>query len=503
MNLATHLKHAGEAFAERPAVALGRATVQTYAELAWRAAQLAGGLTEHLGLDPGDRICIASKNRPEYVEAMYGAWWGGFATVPANAKLHGAELGYILENSGARVCLAGPELADAIAEHRPESLQHLIVIGSDDYAALFDSVPADLASADADDLAWLFYTSGTTGRPKGAMLTHGNMAAMADAYQSAVDPTGPEDAIVHAAPLSHGSGIYMIPHVNMAACHVIPESAGFDAEEIFRLADAWPGTSLFAAPTMVKRMTESTADNPAHGFRTITYGGGPMYVADAQAALDRFGPCLVQIYGQGESPMTITVCAKDVIAGKEHPRWLARLASVGTASPVVEVRIADADDKPLAAGESGEILVRGPSVMKGYWRNPEATEETLRGGWLHTGDMGALDDDGFLTLMDRAKDVIISGGSNIYPREVEEVLLRHPEVAEVSVIGRADPEWGEVLVAYIVGDAPDGELDALCLESIARFKRPKAYVRMDELPKNNYGKVLKTALREMDAKAKA
>lgn len=499
MNLATALHHAGQAFPKHPAVARGRATVLTYDELARRAGVLAEGLRTRLGLKPGDRVAIASKNRPAYIEAMYGIWWGGFAAVPANAKLHGAELGYILENSAARVCFAGPELMDAISEHWPDSLEHLIEFGGNDYEDLLTGEPAQVAATAYDDLAWLFYTSGTTGRPKGAMLTHANLNAMASAYQSHIDPTGPDDAIVHAAPLSHGSGIYMIPHINMAACHVIPETGSFDAAEIFDLADAWPGTSLFAAPTMVKRMTECPADVPAAGFRTITYGGGPMYVEDARAALQRFGPCLAQIYGQGESPMTITICDCGTLADKNHPRWPERLASVGIASPVVEVRIADADDKTLPAGETGEILVRGAPVMKGYWQNPEATEETLRGGWLHTGDMGALDDDGFLTLMDRAKDVIISGGSNIYPREVEEVLLRHPDVSEVSVIGRADAEWGEVLIAYVVGTAPEAELDALCLNSIARFKRPKAYMRLDALPKNNYGKVLKTELREIDA----
>ena len=499
MNLATWLRKSAETHGDQPAVARGSTTAQTYTELADRAAKLATGLAM-LGLSPGDRVAIASKNRTEYVEAFYGIWWGGFAAVPANAKLHGAELGYILENSGARVCLVGPELADAVESHRPASLEHLIEFGSDAYAELFGGAAVDLCDAGPDDLAWLFYTSGTTGRPKGAMLTHRNMTAMSDAYLSDIDPTKPGDAIVHAAPLSHGSGIYMIPHVNAAACHVIPESGSFEPAEIFCLADAWPGLSLFAAPTMVKRMTECPTDLPTSGFRTITYGGGPMYVADAEAALDRLGPCLVQIYGQGESPMTISICQREVIADKDHPKWPDRLASVGTVNPAVEMRVADENDETLPSGETGEILVRGDAVMKGYWQNPDATAKTLKGGWLHTGDLGAIDEDGYLTLMDRSKDLVISGGSNIYPREVEEVLLRHPGVDEVSVIGRADPEWGEVVVAYVVGTATDIELDQLCTNNIARFKRPKAYVRIDVLPKNNYGKVLKTELREIDTK---
>ena len=499
MNMALWLERAGKAFPENPAVALGERTVQDYAALMDRAARLAGGLRQ-LGLEAGERVAICSKNRPEYVEALYGIWWGGFAAVPANAKLHGAELGYILENSGARVCLAGPELAGAIGDHAPASLEKLVVFEGTDYEALFAGAPAPLAEAAPDDLAWLFYTSGTTGRPKGAMLTHRNLYAMALAYHSDIDPTGPTDAIIHAAPMSHGSGIYMVPHVLAAACNVVPESGGFDPAEIFRLADAWPGTSLFAAPTMVKRMVESPAETPKSGFRAIVYGGGPMYVEDARAALDRFGPCLAQIYGQGESPMTITVCNRATIADKTHPRWAERLASVGIANSAVAVRVADENDATLPPGETGEVLVAGDAVMKGYWQNPDASAETLKGGWLHTGDVGAVDEDGFLTLKDRAKDVIISGGTNIYPREVEEVLLEHPDVSEVSVIGRPDPEWGEIIVAYVVGTAPEAELDQLCLERIARFKRPKAYVRVDALPKNNYGKVLKTELRQADAR---
>ena len=257
---------------------------------------------------------------------------------------------------------------------------------------------------------------------------------------------------------------------------------------------------MFAAPTMVKRLVDHPVDADTAGLKTIVYGGGPMYVADCKAALRRFGFKLAQIYGQGESPMTITCLDKALHADVAHPRYEQRLASVGHAFSGVEVRVTDTDDRPLAAGEIGEILVRGDVVMTGYWNNPGASAETLRNGWLHTGDVGSMDREGFLTLKDRSKDVIISGGSNIYPREVEEVLLRHPAVSEASVIGQADAEWGEIVIAFIVarGQAPDSaELDALCLDNIARFKRPKRYVLVDALPKNNTGKVLKTRLREL------
>ena len=224
-----------------------------------------------------------------------------------------------------------------------------------------------------------------------------------------------------------------------------------------------------------------------------------MYVADALQALERFGPRFAQIYGQGECPMTITTLSKQDIANRNHPRWADRLASAGRPYACVEVIVADGHDQPLRYGETGEVLCRGDVVMPGYWRDREASAATLRGGWLDTGDVGAFDAEGYLALKDRSKDVIISGGSNIYPREVEEILLEHTRVREASVIGRSDPEWGEVVVAYVVGDADRAELDALCLKGIARFKRPKDYVFVSALPKNNYGKVLKSQLRELDA----
>jgi long-chain acyl-CoA synthetase len=282
----------------------------------------------------------------------------------------------------------------------------------------------------------------------------------------------------------------------------VPVSGGFDPAELVALSRSVGRLCMFAAPTMVKRLVEHIAASgaSADGFKTLVYGGGPMYVEDIQAALAAMGPRFVQIYGQGESPMTITALARETLHDRTHPRWVERIASVGVAQTLVEVRVAGPDGETLPTGETGEVLVRGEAVMAGYWRNPEATANTLRDGWLWTGDMGAMDADGFLTLKDRSKDVIISGGSNIYPREVEEVLLRHPGVREVSVIGQPDPEWGEVVVAFVVcaaGTAVTAEaLDALCLEHIARFKRPKRYHFADELPKNNYGKVLKTALRD-------
>jgi len=498
INVAHLLARAARLHPERPALALGARATASYAELATRVARLAAGLAARL--QPNDRVALVMKNCPQYVEAMFACWHAGLVAVPINAKLHPKELEFILGDSGARLCFATPGLHGELAALELPGLDAVVDVESQAYAELCTGAAIPVAERAAGDAAWLFYTSGTTGRPKGVTLTMRNLMASVLNYFSDVDGIAPGDAIIHAAPMSHGSGFYMLPHVAHGGLNVVPASGGFDPDEIFDLLRVHRGVTMFAAPTMVKRLVDHPHDADISGLKTIVYGGGPMYVADCKAALRRFGNTLVQIYGQGESPMTITCLDKALHADTAHPRYEERLASVGRAFAGVEVRVADAEDRPLAAGEIGEILVRGDTVMAGYWNNPDASTATLRDGWLHTGDVGSMDEDGFLTLKDRSKDVIISGGSNIYPREVEEVLLRHPAVSEASVVGRADAEWGEVVIAFVVprGAAPDAaELDALCLDNIARFKRPKRYVMVDALPKNNTGKVLKTRLREL------
>ncbi|MCW5621317.1 MAG: AMP-binding protein [Burkholderiales bacterium] len=505
MNLVHLLLRSARAYPDLPAVALGTRPLLDYRQLAQRVARLSTGLRRRLALAPGDRVALAMRNCPQYVELVFAAWHAGLVIVPVNAKLHAREFEYILEHSGAHTCFVTADLEAVIAPLRTRlpALENLVCVDEPGYEGLLvqdgSAPPLDRAP---DDLAWLFYTSGTTGRPKGAMLTHRNLLAMTTSYFVDVDRITPGDAIVHAAPMSHGSGAYMLPNVAAGAVQVIPTSAHFDPPEIYALIRAYPGTSFFAAPTMVKRLVETpeAADADVDNLRTIVYGGGPMYLADCKQALQVLGPRLAQIYGQGESPMTITALNRFWHTDTRHPRYDQRLASVGIAHSVVEVRVADDQDRALPAGETGEVLVRGETVMKGYWRDAAATEAALRNGWLHTGDVGALDEDGFLTLKDRSKDLIISGGSNIYPREIEEVLLRHDAVAEVSVVGAPHAEWGEEVVAFVVPrpgcEVDVAALDALCLEHIARFKRPRRYLPVDTLPKNNYGKVLKTVLRE-------
>jgi long-chain acyl-CoA synthetase len=501
VNIAQLLLRAATAYPERPAILHGDRVLWDYGSFARRASAIAAGLRSRVGLAPGDRVAVFMTNSPEYLEILYAIWWAGLVAVPVNAKLHPRELAFVLGDADASCLFIGGDLAPTaipVIEGMP-ALRRTLTPGTADYDALLQSEPIPLTHRAPEDLAWLFYTSGTTGNPKGVMTTHRNLLGMTSCYFSDVDPVEPDDAIVYAAPMSHGAGLYNFAYVLKAARHVVPASGGFDPAELCELSEKVGRLAFFAAPTMVKRLVEHVAATGAdpNGFKTIVYGGGPMYVEDIRKALAVIGDRFVQIYGQGECPMTITALSRRQLGDRSNPHWSLRLASVGIAQSLVEVRIAGEDGDTLPTGETGEILVRGDIVMTGYWRNPEATAKTLRDGWLWTGDMGSLDDEGFLTLKDRSKDVIISGGSNIYPREVEEVLLKHPAVREVTVVGRPDPEWGEIVVAFLVaGTVTRESLDSLCLEHIARFKRPKEYCFVESLPKNNYGKVLKTELRQ-------
>jgi long-chain acyl-CoA synthetase len=500
-NLASLLVHSARRVPALPAVAIGSAVRHDYAALAARVTRLAGAFAA-AGLSSGDRVALVARNCAEYVEALFASWQAGLCAVPVNSKLHPSELAYVLENSGARWAFVDAAWHAALAGRAGGTLERVVEFESSEYDRLFGAVPRDEPAAVATtDPAWLFYTSGTTGRPKGAVLSHGNLRAMSECFLADVETVAPGDAILHAAPLSHGSGLYVLPHVLRAAVNIVPDSGGFDPGEIVALLSRWPNSCFFAAPTMVKRLIAHPALGEARldHLKSIVYGGAPMYVEDCKAAFAALGPKLAQIYGQGESPMTITAMPRAMLAAAMAQDDDARLGSVGVAQTGIEIRIAGAAE---GASAIGEVCVRGPTVMQGYWMNPQASAAALSGGWLHTGDVGCLDREGFLTLKDRAKDLIISGGSNIYPREIEEVLQQHPAVAEVAVVGRRHADWGEEVVACVVirnsmADAAlERELDALCLEHIARFKRPKAYVFLAELPKNNTGKVLKTVLRE-------
>ena len=489
---------------ERPAIFHGTKVWATHGEWAQRSAGLAQRMAA-AGLAPGDRVVLFMHNHPRYLEVLWAAWWAGLVVVPVNAKLHPREAEWIVANAGARWGFVTHDVAPEPLAGLERQIDVASVECDDLLAPVIDAFAVPVVERHAHDVAWLFYTSGTTGRPKGVMLTHRNLMTMGLTYFVDVDPVMAQDVIAYAAPMSHGAGIYAIPHLMAGARHVVPASGGVDPAELFALGEALGPLSTFAAPTIVKRLVDHAeqhgigVDASARAFKTIVYGGAPMYAADIARALRVMGPRFVQIYGQGETPMVGTALSRQQLADTTHPRWAERMASVGVAQTPVQVRVADAQGLSLPIGEGGEVLIKGDSVMAGYWLNPEASAAAVRDGWLFTGDVGCLDADGFLTLKDRSKDLIISGGSNIYPREVEEVLLTAPGVAEVAVVGAPDAEWGEVVVAFVVAQGsasptPD-QLDAHCLAQMARFKRPKRYVLVNELPKNNYGKVLKTELR--------
>jgi long-chain acyl-CoA synthetase len=445
---------------------------------------------------------LCMENCAEFLEMLFACWTAGLCAVPVNARLHADEVEHIARDSRARFIVATPGLAEKLGplERSTETLSSIIVTGTDRYAALLErGAPIRPVVGKPTDRAWLFYTSGTTGKPKGAVLTHRNLLFMSHCYYADINRLDERDTCLHAGPLSHGAGLYAVPHLLRGGHQVVLPH--FDIDAIIDGLQRHIRVSMFAAPTMLTRLVQAPAVAAADltNLRTIFYGGGPMYVADLERALNLLGPRLYQLYGQGESPMTITGLGQRMHGDEAHPRWRERLGSCGVPRTGVLVKVVGDDDRELPAGEVGEVITKSDCVMEGYWENPEATAETLRGGWLHTGDLGSFDEDGLLTLRDRSKDMIISGGSNIYPREIEEVLLRHPDLVEVSVVGRPHREWGEEVVAFVVvrrgAEIAPEALDRLCLAHIARFKRPRHYRFVDALPKNNYGKVLKTELR--------
>lgn len=509
MNVGSLLTKAASAFPENPAIVRGSKRLN-YCEFNKRANRLANALYG-LGIGKGDNVALLQHNYPEMLESMFACFKAGCCAAPINWRLHPREFSFIIDHSESKAVILSSEFNSSILDVRDRipGVRHLISISGAggellDYEALLSGAPDRFVDADVDpdDLAWLFYTSGTTGMPKGAMLTHRNLIAMTMNFYADIHPgAGADDVVLHAAPLSHGSGCYALPNIGKAAANIILPSKSFDPELILKTIQKYRVTNMFVAPTMLKLMAESPAmDRYEHGsLKSVNYGGGPMMVEDLKFAMAKLGPCLVQLFGQAESPMTITYLPHrdHVLEGTEVQ--IKRLASAGIPRTDVEVKVFDSDDNELPPYKIGEIVTRSDLVMKGYWRNPEATAETLRNGWLHTGDMGYMDENSYLFIMDRSKDMIITGGENVYPREIEEVLIQHPAVHEVSVIGVPDTKWGEAIVGVVSlvqgASSSERELIAFCRDHIASYKKPKRIEFVDNLPKNNYGKIVKSELR--------
>ena len=470
------------------AIVVGERTVHTWRTLAAAVARRSAALRMSFGVSPGDRVMLFAPNCPEYLEILFSIWHAGAVVVPVNGKLHPREASELRERSGAKVCFTTSELADGLG---PD----VVVIGGPADLALARAQPAPPVARSLGDDAWIFFTSGTTGRSKGARLTHGNLLAMVAAYYADVDSVGPRDSLIHVASLSHASGLFALCFVGRGAAQVLPESGRFDVDELSALVSAGERSTFFVPPVLLRRLSAT----PMQGIGRILVGAAPVAPDDLRRGVATFGERVWNGYGQGETPCTITALSAEQVGAAVRDGDDARLSSVGVPRFATTVQVVGEDDRELPPGEVGEVVVAGPTVMAGYLGLPEETAETLRGGRLHTGDLGRFDDTGCLTLVDRVKDVVITGGFNVYPSEVEAVLLADANVAEAAVVGVRHDEWGEAVVAFIVpraGACVDTDaLDARCLETIARYKRPKRYVVVAELPRNSAGKVLRSELR--------
>lgn len=512
MNIADLLERAGRRWPHRGAVAHGAVEIE-FAELAIRVGVLARRFRE-LGVMPGDRVVVCVPNSVAFVEALWASFWAGAVAVPVNWHLHPDEVGYIVEHSDARLLvLAEPTLSagSGVSEHRAVVVCNSSASAAERWDALAGesrSDPLPLTELDGDEPAWIFYTSGTTGRPKGATLTHRNLLGMALRYCSDLSVHGQEArpvVAVHAAMLSHGSGLYLVPLLGLGATNHLTVSTSFDPGELIDLAIDVRATHLaFLAPTMLHRLVDRLEASGDHldELSSVITGGAALLPELRQRAESVLGPCVSEIYGQGEAPMTITVRPAVIASDDRAPE-----GSCGRAFTGIDVQIRDpATHAEVAPGDTGEVWVRGDVVMRGYWNDPGATADTLQDGWLRTGDLGHFETGDWLMLTDRCKDVIISGGSNIYPREVEDALRSHPTVVDACVFGVADAEWGEeVWAAVVAADAAIGseELIDHCRTRLASFKRPKRIVFVDQLPTNATGKVLRRHIAEIHRLAAA
>ena len=491
MNLVGLLGQSARSFGERPAVTWGERTI-SYRQLERQVTALDRWLRA-ARIGRGTRVALFMDNRTECLVSMFATFRSGATLVPCNARLTADELRFLVEDSGASVVITDTGHA---ATARAAAGTALVCVAGEDLDAILAEDPGDLPPADVglEDVAWLFYTSGTTGHPKGAMLSHGVLWFVTVSWLADITPLDETDVTLHAAPLSHGAGFHALAATARAAHQVIPPAASFDAAATLALINRMGVTNTWMVPTQIVMLLDAAPDDlELPTLRHVVYGGAPMTVAATTRALERFGPIFVQLYGQGETPMTATVLRR-----QDHRPGM--LGSAGRARPGVELAIMDEQDRLAPPDVVGEVVVRGPSVMSGYWQRPEATAAALRHGWLHTGDLGRLRPDGVLYLLDRTKDMIISGGSNVYAVEVEQTLSLHPDVADVAVVGAPDDLWGEVVVAVVVPTAgaslDQAALTTHCRASLAGYKIPRRWVATDGLPRNAYGKVLKRELRD-------
>ena len=527
MNLGTLLTQTARRFPDRAAL-VWRERTWTWAQLEARVNAGVAALRAR-GVGKGDRILVHARNSNAMFESMWIAFKLGAIWVPTNYRLAAPEVASIARSSRPRVLLyddAFGEAADAARASAGDALALVVAIGEarpgemryeDLVAPVFHrasgagvataaavttaTAPVEPAAVEHDDVLWLFFTSGTTGRPKAAMLTHGQMAFVVVNHLCDLMPgTTEADASLVAAPLSHGAGIHALAQVARGAVSVLLPTEKLDPEAAWQLVERHRVTNLFAVPTIVKALVEHPAvDRRDHSsLRYVVYAGAPMYRADQKAALAKLGSVLVQYFGLGEVTGNITVLPPRDHTLADDPAY--PLGSCGYARTGMEIAAFGERGERRAAGEPGELCVRGPAVFAGYYENPEANAKAFRDGWFRTGDTGYLDARGYVFITGRASDMYISGGSNVYPREIEEVLLTHPAIAEAAVVGVPHAKWGETGVAVLVkrpgADCSEADVLAHLDGKLARYKRPAAVVFWNELPKSGYGKVLKSKIAE-------
>lgn len=514
MNLATFLSQSARRDPDGIALVMGPQR-WTWGDFEARAQALSVALQTRFGLQKGDRVLVQSQNCVEMMQAMFAVWRAGGVWVPTNFRQTPDEVVYLAQSSGARLMLCNAAFADHAAACRAEcpELRDILSFGDADFGpsvtAITDEHPGQTMPAVAvgrDDPCWFFFTSGTTGRPKASVLTHGQMAFVVTNHLADLMPgLTPDDASLVVAPLSHGAGVHQLTQVARGVKTVLLPTERFDVAEVWDLVRQWRVSTMFTVPTILKMLVEhpSVADADTSSLRYVIYAGAPMYRVDQQRALRVLGQRIVQYFGLGECTGNITVLPAWLHEAEDGPT--VRIGTCGYARTGIEVQIQDAAGREVPTGETGEICVIGPAVFAGYYQNPEANAKAFRDGWFRTGDLGHMDAGGYVYITGRESDMFISGGSNVYPREIEEKILTHPAIGEVAVLGIPDPLWGEVGWAVCV-PAPDAsvteaELTAHLDGKLARYKLPKRFLIWDGLPKSAYGKITKKMIRaEIEAR---
>jgi acyl-CoA synthetase (AMP-forming)/AMP-acid ligase II len=508
MNLGTYFDRATRQHRDKIAIIDGD-TVLSFQELGQRATRLANALVG-LGVEKGQRAAILMPNCHHAIEIDAALFKTGTIKVPLNARVSPREIHAMLKDSGASVIFVHKTLAHIPMEYAESdrSLRTIIVvegdeqghISYDDFIEGADASRID-ASPEADDIYSLNYTSGTSGVLKAAMLTHRNWIHLTRAIimRTGSDSVTP-GVVGYVAPITHAAGGSIMANLVRGSTNILYRQ--FDPDRFLHAIEEQRITDVLLVPVMINMLLASPEVRKCDlsSLQSITYGAAPMAPERIRLALEIFGPILSQGYGQTESTAIISSLNKADHLAANDPTKVHRLASAGQPGFDCDVRIVDEDDREVATGEVGEIVVRGDNVMKGYWNAPELTRETIRDGWLHTRDMGRFDDDGYLYLVDRKSDMIITGGFNVYPTEVENVLYQHPAVYEAAVVSVPDPKWGEAIKAVVVlkaeATATSEELIEFCRGSLAAFKAPKSVEFRDELPKSAVGKILRRVIRE-------